>query len=126
MSLEVYDHQDSAPIPSRSEDEGFKYLDEPRTHLHLGPNSYGVQAHGEHFNTEPSKPKERFYGKKIVIPSRLIVFWSVVFGLVSVLAVVAAGITGSMAAKRGRSLNSWSVFFRGLLGSANAESWIQV
>ena len=35
----------------------------------------------------------------------------VLFCFISVLAFVAAGITGSMAAKRGRNLNSWSVSF---------------
>ena len=111
MSLEVDGRQGDAPIPYQREDEGFIYLNQPGTHLHGGQNLHGEQAHENHLENQPSKPKGRFFGKDAAVPTRLIFFWSVFFCFIAVLAVVAAGITGSMAAKRGSNLNSWSVSF---------------
>ena len=111
MSLEVDDRQGNAPIPYQREDEGFIYLNEPGTRWHHGQNTHGEQTHEKHLETQPSKPKGRFFGKDTAVPIRPIFFWSVLFFFISVLAVVAAGITGSMAAKRGSNLSSWSVSF---------------
>lgn len=127
MSLEVDGRQGAAPIPFQREDENFKYLNEADTQWHHGQNSYEEGAQEKQLDSEPSKPTRRFHGKKIVVSSRVIVFWSVTFGLVSVLAVVAAGVVGSLAARRGRSLSSWSVLFlHALSRRANADSSIQV
>ena len=111
MSLEVDGRQGNAPIPYQREDEGFIYLNEHGSHTHDGQNLHGEQAHENNLEIQPSKPKGRFFGKDAAVPTRRIFFWSVFFCFISVLAVVAAGVTGSMAAKRGSNLNSWSVSF---------------
>lgn len=127
MSLEVDGRQGAAPIPFQREEEHFKYLNEADTQWHHGQNSYEVGAQEKQLDSEPSKPTRRFHGKNIVVSSRVIVFWSVTLGLVSVLAVVAAGVVGSVAARRGRNLSSWSVLFlRAFSRRANADSSIQV
>ena len=111
MSLEVDGRQGDAPIPYQREEEGFVYLNQPGTPWHHGQNLDGEQTHENHLETDSSKSKGRFWGKDTAVPSRAFFFWSVLFCFISVLAVVAAGITGSMAAKRGSNLNSWSVPF---------------
>ena len=110
MSLEVAGHHGGAPIPSHLEDEGLMYLNDHRTHLDHEKHSYGTEPHFQHPDTQLSKSKQRFFGKNIAVPSRFIVFWSIIFCLLAVLAVVAAGVAGSIAAKRGRNLSSWSGF----------------
>ena len=110
MSLEVADHSRDAPIPSHLEDEGFMYPNDHRTHWDHGKYPYGTQPNAQHPDTQLSKPTRSVYRKTIAVSSRFIVFWSVMFCLFAVLAVVAAGVAGSIAAKRGRNLNSWSVF----------------
>ncbi len=102
------------------------YLNEHHAHRDHAQGSQGAQTNEKQLDTQPSKPTRRFYGKNVAVSSRLIVFWSVVFCLVSVLAVVAAGVTGSIAARRGRSLNSWSVFLPASFfrENANADRWI--
>lgn len=127
MSLEVDGRQGAAPIPFQREDEHFKYLNEADTQWHHGQNPYEVGAQEKQLDSEPSKPTRRFHGKNIIVSSRIIVFWSVTFGLVSVLAIVAAGVVGSVAARRGRNLSSWSVLFlHAFWRRANADSSIQV
>ena len=111
MSLEVDGRQGDAPIPHQREEEGFIYLNQSGTPWHHGENLHGDQTHENHLETDPSKSKGRISGKDTAVPTRPIVFWSVLLCFISVLAVVAAGITGSMAAKRGSNLNSWSVPF---------------
>ena len=112
MSLEVDGRQGNAPIPYQREDEAFIYPNEPGTRWHHGQNLHGEQPHEKHFETQPSKPQGHVFGKDTAVPTtRPIFFWSVLFCFISVLAIVATGITGSMAAKRGSHLSSWSVSF---------------
>lgn len=111
MSLEVDDRPGNAPIPYQREEEGFIYLNEPGIPWHSEQNLRKEQTHENHLETDPSKPKGRFFGKDAAVPTRPIFLWSVLFCLISVLAVVAAGITGAMAAKRGSNLSSWYVSF---------------
>ena len=109
MSLEVDGRQGNAPIPYQREDEGFIYLNEAGTPWHHGQRLHGEQTHENHLEIQPSKPSGHIFGKDTAVPTRPVFFWSVLFCFISVLAVVAAGITGSMAAKRGSHLDSWSV-----------------
>lgn len=110
MSLEVDARHDGAAIPSRREEEDFKYLHGPRTHWVSGQGSYGVQVSAKQFDSKASRSSRRSRGKKLVVSFRVIVFWIVVICLLALLAIVAAGVAGSMAARRGRNLNSWSIF----------------
>ena len=103
MSLEVAGHHGGAPIPSHLEDEGLIYLNDHRTHLDHEKHSYRTEPH-----SQLSKSKQRFFGKNIAVTSRFMIFWSIILCLLAVLAVVAAGVAGSIAAKRGRNLSSWS------------------
>ena len=111
MSLEVDGRQDNAPIPYQREDEGLIYLNGPGTRWHHGQHLHGEQTHEKHLEIQPSKPEGHSCGQVTAVPTRATFFWSVLFCFVSVLAVVAAGISGSVAAKRGKNLNSWSVPF---------------
>ena len=127
MSLEVDNRPADVPIPYQREDEGFIYLNQPSTDWAQGQNPHGIQVHEKQLNDQQSKPTSRLSGRNTAETSRFMVFWSVLFCLVSVLAIVAAGVTGSIAARRGRNLNSWLVFFpQAGLKSTNANSLISV
>ena len=106
MSLEVDGRLGGVPIPSHTEDEGLNF-DGHRTHWDHAQNTYGVQPE---LDLQPSKSTQRPQKQQTGVPSRIVVFWSLTFCVFSVLAVVAAGVAGSIAARRGRNLNSWSVF----------------
>lgn len=106
MSLEVDGRLGRVPIPSHTEDEGLN-VDGHRTHWDHAQILYGEQPELDlQSSTSTQRPQKQQTG----VPSRIVVFWSVTFCIFSVLAVVAAGVAGSIAARRGRNLSSWSVF----------------
>ena len=111
MSLEVDGRQGNAPTPYQRDDEGLIYLNGPGTRWHHGQNLHGEQTQEKRLENQPSKPKGHSVGQVTAVPTRPTFFWSVLFCFICVLAVVAAGITGSMAARRGKNLDSWSLPF---------------
>lgn len=127
MSLEVDARPRGVPVASQREDEGFKYLNEQSTHGYRGQIPYGVLPDARHLETQISMPTPRSHEKKITVPSRFVVFWSIMFCLVSVLAVVAAGVAGSIAVRRERDLSTWYfLLLRACLKSTSADSPITV
>ena len=118
MSLEVDGRPGSVAIPYPRESEGFKYINgkAPNENSYNAQNSYLAGTIEEHAPIEPkqlSDPKDLGHGGRVLVRVRkgYIVSVAVIFALVSVLAIVAAGVAGSVAARRGKHIDAWFVLF---------------
>lgn len=113
MSLEVDGRSGGIPVPHQHEGEVFKYMNGQDTYYtpSLTQNSYvtgNIGGHSQHQQT--SKPEEsRQEGRLRVRPGSIFRWWFL-FVLLAVLAVVVAGVVGSVAAKRRKNLDTWYVF----------------
>lgn len=89
MSLEV-DRRNELPIPLESQKEPFRYQSEPEKRDQNYPYSTG-----DHRPVTSLSAQQQHNEKATIL------FLSIAFAVMTVLAVVAAGIGGSIAAKRG-------------------------
>ena len=112
MSLEVDGRHGNFPVPCQRESEGFKYVN---THISCStpPTAEVHDAVGtasEHVEPlEMSKSRNLGLGRRVRVRQSPIFCWSALFALVSVLAIVAAGVAGSIAARRGKHIDAWFV-----------------
>ncbi len=112
MSLEVDGRPGNVPISYQRDNEGLVYhgqnvYENPsNTENPSAAGTIGDNAHPK----ELSKSKDLARGGKVRVRPRFIFCWGTLFALVSILAIVAAGVAGSIAARRGNHLDTWSVF----------------
>lgn len=110
MSIEVDGRPGDVPISYQRDSEGLVYhgqntYENPSNTQ--SPSAAGI--FGE--NSQPkelSKPKDLAQGGKVRVRPRFIFCWGTLFALVSIVAIVAAGVAGSIAARRGNHLDTWS------------------
>ena len=113
MSLEVDGRPGSVPIALQREEESLKHLNGESTYgNHINAqDSYSVGGNPE--GREPpqkdSKANDLGQGGRLRVRLGFILRWGFLFALVSILAVVAAGVAGSIAAKRGKQFDTWYV-----------------
>lgn len=117
MSLEVDGRPGGVPIPHQDNGEGFKFVNGQDTYYNPShaPEPYTTgTTEGYSQHQQPSKPEGSGQGGR-VHPASIFRWWFL-FVLVAVLAVVAAGVAGSVAAKRGKHIDTWYVIgFRSLV-----------
>ena len=120
MSLEVDGRHGSVPIMHQREAEGFKQV--------TGDVSYNIRRTAEVHDAvgtaggyvgplKTSKSRNLGLGRRVRVPQGLIFCWGVLSALVFVLAVVAAVVAGSIAARREKQIETW--FFPPLQAHAN-------
>ena len=112
MSLEVDGRPGNGLISYQRDNEGLVYHGQ---NIFENPsntqNSSAAGSVGD--NAQPkelSKPKDLAQDGRVRVCPRFIFCWVTLFALVSILAIVAAGVAGSIAARRGNHLDTWSVF----------------
>ncbi len=111
MSLEVDGRSGDVPISYQRDSEGLVYHG---LNTYKNPsNTQSPSATGTvRDNAQPnelSKPKDLAQGGRVRVRPRFIFCWGTLFALVSILAIVAAGVAGSIAVRRGNNLDTWSV-----------------
>lgn len=110
MSLEVDGRAGSVPISYQREDEGFKftsggYFGGDPSHAQ-NPNT--LRTNGEQIQVQQlSQPKHREQGRKVQVRPGFMLCQRALCALVLMLAVVAASVAGSIAARRGKHLDAW-------------------
>ena len=113
MSLEVDGRPGSVLILHQREEESVKYLNGQSTYGDPSnardPYSLGGNAEEHEKPQQHSKAKGLGQGGRVRVRLGFIFHWGFLFALVSVLAVVAAGVAGSIAAKRGKQFDMWYV-----------------
>lgn len=113
MSLEVDGRPGSVPILHQREEESLKYLNGQSTYEDPSnaqdPYSVGGNAEEHEQPQQRSKAKDLGQGGRLRVRLGFIFRWGFLFALVSVLAVVAAGVAGSIGAKRGKQFDMWYV-----------------
>lgn len=110
MSLEVDGRTGGVPIAHPREGEGFIYINGQDTYANPSSarNPYAAGTSGRYVQPQQlSKPKDLGQGTSFRLRPGFVFCLGV---LVSVLAIVAAGVAGSVAAKRGKHLDTWYVF----------------
>ena len=113
MSLEVDCRPGNVPIAHQREEESLKYLDGQSTYGNHSnaqdSHSVGGNAEGREPPQQRSKAKDLGQGTRHRLRLGFMFRWGFLFALVSMLAVVAAGVAGSIAAKRGKQFGTWYV-----------------
>lgn len=112
MSLEVDGRSGGVPITHQREGEGFKYINGQISYESPSNarNSYAAGISGSCVQPQQlSNPEDLGQGGKIRPRPRFIFCWGLSFACVSVLAVVTAGVAGSIALRRGQHVNAWFV-----------------
>ena len=113
MSLEVDSRPGSIPILHQREHEGFKYLNGQSIYGNPSnaqdPYRVGGNNEGHEQRQQRSDAKDPGQGGRFWVRLGFMFRWSFLFALVSVLALVAAGVVGSIAAKRGKQFDTWCV-----------------
>ena len=111
MSLEVDGRPGNVPIAHEREDESLKYL---KRHSTFGNHSntqdsynLGGDVEGREPPQQRSKSKDLGQGTRLRLRLGFMFRWGFLLALVSVLAVVAACVAGSIAAKRGKHFDTW-------------------
>ena len=109
MSLEVDRRSGNVPISYQRQDKGFNtsggYFHGDPSNAQ-GPNT--LCTNGEQIQVQQlSQPKHREQGRKVQVRPGFMLCQSALCALVLVLAVVAAGVAGSVAVRRGKHLNAW-------------------
>lgn len=111
MSLEVDGRPGDVPILHQREEENLMYLNGQRIY---GSASNAQDPYSACGNAEGhEQPQQRLEAKDLGQEGRMRVRlefmfrWSFWLALVSVLAVVAAGVAGSIAARRGKQIDTW-------------------
>ena len=127
MSLEVDGRYGNVPTPCQRESESFKYFNGDPSYS-IPPTAEVHDAVGtasEHVGPpEMSKPTNLGLGRRVRMRKGLIFCWSALFALVSVLAIVAAGVAGSIAARRGKNMDAWFVHcFQAHIGTSATDRW---
>ena len=113
MSLEVDGRSGSVPMPRQHEGEGVKYMNGQDTYYNPSPTQdpYTMGTAGGYSQSQQSpKTEESGQGRRLRVRRWSIFHWWFLFGLVAVLAIVAAAVVGSVAAKRKKHLDAWYVF----------------
>ena len=115
MSLEVDGRPGTVPIPYPRQEESLKYMSAQTAFENLSntQNPFTADTNTEPTQTQSlqlSKPRDLGQGRRVRMRPSFIVFWSVMFALVSVLAIVATGVAGSIAVRRGKHVDTWFVF----------------
>ena len=120
MSLEVDGRSGGVPMLHQHESEGFKYMNGQDTYYNPSrtqdPCITGTAGKDSH-REQPSKSEESGQGGKLRVRPGSMFRWWFLFVLLAVLAVVVAGVVGSVAAKRRKNLDTWYVFAFKSLGS---------
>ena len=113
MSLEVDGRSGGVPMPHQQEGENVKYMNGQDTYYNPPPTQYpyttgtaGVYSQSQ----QPPKTEESGQGGRLPVRRGSIFRWWFLIVLVAVLAIVAAGVVGSVAAKRKKHLDTWYVF----------------
>ena len=110
MSLEVDGRPGGVPIIHQREGEGFKYINGHYESPSNTPNPYAAGINESSLQLQQlSKPKDVRQGGKVRPRPRFIFCRGLSFAFVSVLAVVAAGVAGRIALRRGQYVNAWFV-----------------
>lgn len=113
MSLEVDGRPGRVPILNQREGEGFLYTNE-ETAYEEPSHAQNLYSAGKHeAPAQPqqlSKPKDPGQGGRFRVRPVIQSYWAILFALVLVLAVAAAGVAGSLAAKRGKHVDKWFAF----------------
>ena len=110
MSLEVDGRHGNVPVLYQRESEGFKQI--------TGDIPYNIPPTAEVHNAvdttwenigppKLSKRRNLGLGRRVRVRQGLIFCWGVLFAIVSVLAVVAAVVAGSIAARREKQIDTW-------------------
>lgn len=110
MSLEVDGRTGGVSIAYQREGEGFKYINSQDTYANpsSAQDPYAAGTSGRYFQPQQlSKPKKLGQGTRFRVRPGFVFCLGV---LVSVLAIVAAGVAGSIAAERGKHVDTWYVF----------------
>ena len=124
VGLEVDGRHRDAPVPHQSESEGFKYVSgdynppNPVVHPSAGTLDQYIQKQ------EMLKPKNLSRGRRVQVRQESIFCWSAILALISSLAIVAAGVAGSAAVRRGRNFDTWFVLsFQEAVRNPRSDCW---
>ena len=112
MSLEVDGRSGGVPMPHQQEGEAFKYANRQDTYYNPSPTQdlYTTgTAGGYSQHQQTPKTEETGQGGRFRVRRGSMVWWWISFVLVVVLAIVVAGVVGSIAAERKKHLDSWYV-----------------
>ena len=113
MSLEVDGRPGSVPIAHQREEESLKYINGETIYGNPSnaqdPYSVGGNAEGHEQAQQLSKAKGSGQQGRLRVHLDSMFRWSFLFILLSVLAVVAIGVVGSIAVKRGKQFDRWYV-----------------
>ena len=113
MSLEVDGRPGSVPIVHQREEENLMYLNGQRIYGNVSnaqdPYRVSGNAEGHEQPRQCSKAKDIREGGRIRVRLGFMFRWGSWLALISVLAVVAAGVAGSIAARRGKQFDTWYV-----------------
>ena len=120
MSLEVDGRSGNVPIAHQREEESLKYLNGQSTYGNPPNAQYpGGNVEGREQMQQRTKAKDLGQGGRLRRRLGFTFRWGFLFAIVSMLAIVAAGVAGSIAAKRGKQFDTWYVIafpntFKGL------------
>ena len=110
MSLEVDGRPGGVPIAHQSEGEGFKYINSQDTYgtPSSAQDPYAAGTTEQHIRPQQfSEPKLLGQAGRVRVRPASAFRWGVLSALVSVLAIVATGVAGSVAAKRAKQIDTW-------------------
>ena len=109
MSLEVDGRSGDVAIAYQRQEETFLYAngDNPSEIPPNGQTSYAGGTMAE--SKQPSKPEDLGQGRRLRVRPGFMISSILVFALVAVLAIVAAGVAGSIAVRRGKHIDTWFV-----------------
>ena len=113
MSLEVDGRSGGVPMPHQHEGEAFKYTNRQDTYYNQSPSqdlyTTGTAGGYDQHQRPPKAEESGQGGRRRVRPGSIFRWWFLCL-LVAVIAIVVAGVVGSVAAKRKKHLDTWYVF----------------
>ena len=113
MSLEVDGRSGGVPMPHQREGEAFKYTNRQDIYYNPSPSQDPYTtgtAGGYSQHQQTPKTEESGQGGRLRVRPGSIFRWWFLCVLVAVIAIVVAGVVGSVAAKRKKHLDTWYVF----------------